>query len=254
METGTVKFFKVNNQGGFGFIRLPSDEELYFQRNDGGPVEVMDNELVIQTLETVREPQEGERINFARSSNRKGPKAAPWCFADEWLRESQEAAQLELEAQINHVESLLDQIQRAQRRGSPLTAQRLLADEKLQKLLRPTSHTDDPDDIRLQELRAQAQILATAVASGVEQERVKWTQNARALVSRFTACIGNGNTGGARAALRELSSPENRQGLGDFLPADTDADVWLTSAHWQADKLAVKRQSTKKKARRKVPC
>lgn len=84
MEAGTVKFFKVNEHGGFGFIELPSGEQLYFQRNDGGPVIAGPEKPEIHTWEKVREPKKGDFINFERSSNRQGPKAAPWCFHEEW--------------------------------------------------------------------------------------------------------------------------------------------------------------------------
>lgn len=84
METGTVKFFKTNEYGGFGFVTLPSGEELYFQRNDGGPVEAGKDEPSIQTWKQVREPRQGDLINFERSRNRKGSMAAPWCYHEEW--------------------------------------------------------------------------------------------------------------------------------------------------------------------------
>ncbi|MFH1354342.1 MAG: hypothetical protein ABIH36_03570 [bacterium] len=86
METGTVKFFKVNDRGGFGFIGLPSGKELFFQRNDGGRVEAGKDEPVIHTWCQVREPKKGDLINFERSRNHQGPKAAPWCFREEWNR------------------------------------------------------------------------------------------------------------------------------------------------------------------------
>src|SRR5688572_25605627 len=91
-ERGIVKFFDSRPEKRFGFILLPSQEEVFFHFNDGAPVEVGAAGPTINTTLRNREPHKGDALFFQRSKNQKGAKAAPWCFAEDWERVEQEIA------------------------------------------------------------------------------------------------------------------------------------------------------------------
>ena len=91
-ERGIVKFFDSRAEKRFGFILLPSGEEVFFHFNDGAPVEVGVDGPTINTRLRNREPNKGDALLFERSKNRKGAKAAPWCFAEDWELAEQEIA------------------------------------------------------------------------------------------------------------------------------------------------------------------
>jgi hypothetical protein len=87
MKTGIVKAFRTNERGGFGFLTLNDGTDLYFQRNDGGPVYPGATEPKIQHRRLVREPRPGDLVLFfGTPQTEKGHKAAPWCFWEEWTQ------------------------------------------------------------------------------------------------------------------------------------------------------------------------
>lgn len=93
LERGVVNFFDSRSEKRFGFILLPSKEEVFFHFNDGAPVKVGATEPEMETSLRNREPQKGDNLFFRRSQNRKGAKASPWCFAQDWERAEQEITQ-----------------------------------------------------------------------------------------------------------------------------------------------------------------
>lgn len=90
LERGKVKFFDSRDEKRFGFLLLPSGEEVFFHFNDGGPVEAGPTQPLFRTQLRPREPRKGDTLVFLRSSNRKGPKAAPWGFVDEYEQAEKE--------------------------------------------------------------------------------------------------------------------------------------------------------------------
>ncbi len=84
MNTGTVKFFKTNDFGGFGFLVLEDGSEIYFQKSHGGPVVAGEEQPKIQAGALVRMPHSGDQVIFEVGSNGKGDIASPWCFQEDW--------------------------------------------------------------------------------------------------------------------------------------------------------------------------
>lgn len=68
---------------------------------------------------------------------------------------------------------------------------------------------------------------------------------AKALVSRFEACMSNGNVGGVSAALRDLSSTHNAAGLAAFLGSTAERDRFMESARRRLSPLMAKHLSRK---------
>lgn len=90
-ERGVIKFFDSRKEKRFGFILLPSGDEIFFHFNEGRAVKV-GLETPSLMAAPAREPAKGDILLFERSKNRKGDKAAPWCFASDWKRAEQEIA------------------------------------------------------------------------------------------------------------------------------------------------------------------
>lgn len=63
---------------------------------------------------------------------------------------------------------------------------------------------------------------------------------AKALVSRFEACMRNGNVGGVSAALRDLSNTHNAAGLAAFLGSTAERDRFMESARRRLSPLMAK--------------
>lgn len=86
MEKGFVKFFDNRDNKRFGFLRLETGEEIFFHFNDGAVPQagVGQPELVEGVLK--REPRKYDSVVFERSHGRKGDKASPWAFAEDYDR------------------------------------------------------------------------------------------------------------------------------------------------------------------------
>ncbi len=86
MESGIVKFFDSRDNKRFGFLRLESGEEIFFHFNDGENLEEGDEEPQFCGGRPGHDPQKGDRLVFERNHGYKGPKAAPWGFAQDYER------------------------------------------------------------------------------------------------------------------------------------------------------------------------
>lgn len=91
-ERGQVKFFDNRITKHFGFIELPTGEEIFFHHNDGAAVKIGPDGPVLCREMLVREPRKSDILLFERAKNRKGSKAFPWLFADDWDRAEKEIA------------------------------------------------------------------------------------------------------------------------------------------------------------------
>ncbi len=98
MEHGTVKFFDSRDNKRYGFISVEGGEEIFFHFNDGQPfMAIADRDEPIfggkfgQKLQEIfsipaRDPRPGDKIFFIRCRGRKGYKACPWGFAEDYER------------------------------------------------------------------------------------------------------------------------------------------------------------------------
>ena len=97
MELGTIQFFDTRKPGRYGFIRLATGEEVFFHENDGqllcaghkhpefsGRTRAVDP-LTGEQLEFTA-PRKGDQVVFLRTEGRKGPKARPWGYLDDYMR------------------------------------------------------------------------------------------------------------------------------------------------------------------------
>jgi len=83
-------------RGGFQHIECEQSwkQEVFFHFNDGCPVVAGSKEVIVRLRKPVaREPRKGDQILFKCLEGRKGPKATPWCYLDEY-----EKAEATLEA------------------------------------------------------------------------------------------------------------------------------------------------------------
>lgn len=92
MEAGIVKFFDSRDNKRFGFIIVNGGGEIFFHFNDGENIKAGNNKPQFSDGKLKSEPKKGDRIVFERSSGYKGPKAAPWGFADDYERAKKEIA------------------------------------------------------------------------------------------------------------------------------------------------------------------
>lgn len=96
METGTVKFFDNRDNKRFGFLSLDNGEEIFFHYNDGAAVKRGLGRVVFDERSGLsRDPRKGDRIAFERDRGRRGVKACPWTFADDYQRVNAESAKRE---------------------------------------------------------------------------------------------------------------------------------------------------------------
>ncbi|HLD25693.1 MAG TPA: hypothetical protein VJC05_01450 [Candidatus Andersenbacteria bacterium] len=243
METGTVRSFRINERGGYGFISTSRGEDLFFQRNDGGQVEPGEPPT-IKTWEPVREPQKGDHIYFWRSSNKKGPKAAPWCFKEGWDAAIARGLELRVSYLLGSVQDDFRAAHYYLENQRPIVAREVLtsenfkrdygavmeADEALQHAIgRVAKSSYEAKVAALQEYRDSLEQL---VADAITEHSRKFRAAAHALRTRFQASVLNGNQGAAAAALRELKSAENKAGLELQLGA-AEAEAWLDDATTQ---------------------
>lgn len=86
MELGTVKSFKKNERGGFGWLERKGHEPIYFTRGDGRRVEWVEGRKALKRPvgSLITEPVIGDVILFEIGSNQAGMKASPWCYKAEW--------------------------------------------------------------------------------------------------------------------------------------------------------------------------
>ena len=84
METGTVKFFDSRDSKRFGFIRKESGEEVFFHFNDGQCIVPGNFEPRFEEGRVEREPRKGDVIVFNQQPARKGNKACPWGYANDY--------------------------------------------------------------------------------------------------------------------------------------------------------------------------
>jgi hypothetical protein len=98
VERGIVKFFDDRDGKHFGFLTVlnnggnPTGHDMFFHYNDGGfigndgvnPIFEGIYKWVAGKIYRLRTPQIGEIIVFSRAPGRKGDKACPWGFAEEW--------------------------------------------------------------------------------------------------------------------------------------------------------------------------
>ncbi len=94
METSIVKFFDSRDNKRFGFLKLESGDEIFFHLSDGRMVTLGVGEPCMDYYNgsLSRVPRVGDAILFNRDQGRKGPKACPWVFKDEFERMSAESA------------------------------------------------------------------------------------------------------------------------------------------------------------------
>jgi len=92
METGIVKFFDSRDNKRFGFVTVDGGGEIFFHFNDGENIEADKSEPKFSGGKLKSKPKKGDRIAFERNSGYKGPKAAPWGFADDYERVKKEIA------------------------------------------------------------------------------------------------------------------------------------------------------------------
>jgi len=81
MEKGKVKFFNGTENKRYGFIRTSKGEELFFHFGDGARFRAGQFDT---TKSPERDPRKGDEIVFLRKRGRKGPKAKPWGFAEDY--------------------------------------------------------------------------------------------------------------------------------------------------------------------------
>jgi cold shock CspA family protein len=89
MEVGKVHWFDSRDGKRFGFINVRGEEkEIFFHFNDGCYPEIgRDGKNIFFTEEALKkEPRNGNRIVFLRANAKRGPKACPWCFAEDYER------------------------------------------------------------------------------------------------------------------------------------------------------------------------
>jgi len=90
METGTVKFFDSRDSKRFGFIRKESGEEVFFHFNDGQCIVPGNFEPRFEEGRIVHEPRKGDIVIFSEQPARKGNKASPWGYADDYEQAKKE--------------------------------------------------------------------------------------------------------------------------------------------------------------------
>lgn len=90
METGTVKFFDSRDNKRFGFIRKDNGEEVFFHFNDGQCIVPGNFEPGFEEGRVTREPRKGDVVVFNEKSARKGNKASPWSYADDYEQAKKE--------------------------------------------------------------------------------------------------------------------------------------------------------------------
>lgn len=100
-EVGTVTFFNPQESKRFGFLRLESGDKIFFHFNDGrlivpgedSPVFSGANAFIHKgQRKPLPDPKTGDKIVFRRTEGRKGDKALPWGYEDNWLAAEQKIA------------------------------------------------------------------------------------------------------------------------------------------------------------------
>ena len=87
LTTGTVKFFDSRDNKRFGFIRKENGQEVFFHLNDFGPLSLDNATGDIEfgrNGAASRMPSKGDVLVFSEAPGRKGPKASPWAFVDQY--------------------------------------------------------------------------------------------------------------------------------------------------------------------------
>lgn len=92
LERGKVTKFFNTKERMYGFVVLPSKEEIFFHFSDMAAVGVGLQEPRFLNVKPARKPVKGDVLLFERSKNAKGFKAMPWCFAADWAHAEKEIA------------------------------------------------------------------------------------------------------------------------------------------------------------------
>jgi cold shock CspA family protein len=92
METGFVKFFDSRDNKRFGFITVDGGGEIFFHFNDGRNLRPGETEPYFGEGLPSADPRKDQRVVFNRSSNKKGDKASPWGFAEDYDRAKEKIA------------------------------------------------------------------------------------------------------------------------------------------------------------------
>lgn len=186
-ETGTVKWFDAREGKQFGFIKLESEEEIFFHYNDGSGIEICFNakRLPQRALyepyfvgqntwvtkdgksHRLKHPQQGDILVFQRSPGQvgKGDKAKPWGYYSSWKAREQWIA--DHQEEIAKQEEKINKLREAERQAREAERQDLAKRPvyRVRETISAIRHTLTPDDERDAKVIWQGQDIHLALKS-----------------------------------------------------------------------------------------
>lgn len=83
--TGTVKFWKVGDKGGYGFAQVDGiEQDVFFQEDHYCDVTIEGNQPGMQKAELVYVPVKGDMLCLEIVEGPKGPRANRWTYFGYW--------------------------------------------------------------------------------------------------------------------------------------------------------------------------